>query len=156
MFNLTFFEQWFNHIVGWPILVVVLLTLVYIKVNWKIATSMVPICLLALSFLMFDLERTLGRPYASEPVGKWMYVTHIVKEQTIDLLIVDKDGTRLYTIENTKENKEKLERSREKVKKGIPQEGEFLKEKNKIGEGTVNESQLVMHDLPVPEHLIKE
>ena len=156
MFNLTFFEQWFNHIVGWPILVVVLLTLVYIKVNWKIATTMVPISLLALSFLMFDLERTLGRPYASEPIGKWMYVTHIVKKETIDLLIVDKDGTRLYTIKNTKKNKEKLEQSREKVKKGIPQEGEFLKEKNKLGKGTVDESELVMHDLPVPEHLIKE
>tara|TARA_B100001057_G_scaffold340989_1_gene341808 strand:+ start:4007 stop:4477 length:471 start_codon:yes stop_codon:yes gene_type:complete len=156
MFNLTFFEQWFNHIVGWPILVVVLLTLVYMKVNWKIATTMVPISLLALSFLMFDLERTLGRPYASEPIGKWMYVTHIVKKETIDLLIVDKDGTRLYTIKNTKKNKEKLEQSREKVKKGIPQEGEFLKEKNKLGKGTVDEPELVMHDLPVPEHLIKE
>ena len=156
MFNLTFFEQWFNHIVGWPILVVVLLTLVYIKVNWKIATAMVPISLFALSFLMFDLERTLGRPYASEPIGKWMYVAHIVKKETIDLLIVDKDGTRLYTIKNTKKNKEKLEQSREKVKKGIPQEGEFLKEKNKLGKGTVDESELVMHDLPVPEHLIKE
>ena len=155
MFNLNFFDQWFNHIIGWPIFVVILLTLVYLRVNWKIATLMVPVSLIGLSLLMIDLERTLGRPYLSTPIGKWMYVHHIVKKETIDLLVVDKDGTRLYTIKNNKEQQEKLEQSREKAKEGIPQEGELLRKKNKIGDGTVNEHELVMHDLPVPEHLRK-
>lgn len=156
MFNLTFFEQWFNHIVGWPILLVVLLTLVYVRVNWKVATLMVPVSLIALSFLMFDLERTLGRPYASTPIGKWMYVHHIVKKETIDLLIVDKDGSRLYTIDNTKKDRQKLEKSKQRTKSGIPQEGEFKRQKNKISKGTELEHELVIRDLPVPEHLTKE
>ena len=155
MFNLSFFEQWFNHIVGWPILLVVLLTLVYLRVNWKIATMMVPVALAALAFLMIDLERTLGRPYKSMPIGKWMYVHHIVKKDTIDLFIVDKLGSRLYTINNTSEDRKKLEKTKQRTKQGIPQEGEFKKH-NKISKGTELEHELVIRNLPVAKHIIKE
>ena len=105
---------------------------------------------------MIDLERTLGRPYASMPIGKWMYVHHIVKKATIDLLVVDKDGSRLYTIVNNKDKRNKLASSQERSEKGIPQEGEFKRKKTNLGKGTNNELELVMHDLPVPEHLRKD
>ena len=104
---------------------------------------------------MIDLERTLGRPYKSMPVGKWMYVHHIVKKDTIDLFIVDKLGSRLYTINNTSEDRKKLEKTKQRTKQGIPQEGEFKKH-NKISKGTELEHELVIRNLPVAKHIIKE
>ena len=78
MFNIAFFDQWFYHIVGWPLILILLLTLMYLRVNWKITTLAVPATLACLSWVMFDLEKTLGRPYMAMPEGKFMYVHHIV------------------------------------------------------------------------------
>lgn len=154
MFNMSFFEQWYPHIVGWPVLIVGLLILLYVRVNWKVTTILVPVCLAWLGWLMYDLEKTLGRPFYAMPEGKWMYVHHVVKDTTIDLLVVDKDGTRLYTIDNSAEKRKKLNEAKKRGEKGVPQEGEF-KKKNKR-EGTVGEQELVIHDLPIPQHLRKD
>lgn len=153
MFNLSFFDQWFYHIVGWPILIIVLLTLLFLRVNWKVATLMVPLSLAMLGWMMHDLERTLGRPYVSMPEGKWLYVYHRVVGEDIELLVVDKEGTRLYSIKNTEQNKKALQQANEKSKQGIPQEGE-VKKKPKIG-GTVGEDELTVHDLNINQVLKK-
>jgi|MEHZ01.5.fsa_nt_MEHZ011388752.1_1 hypothetical protein len=157
MFNIAFFDQWFYHIVGWPLILILLLTLMYLRVNWKITTLAVPATLACLSWVMFDLEKTLGRPYMAMPEGKFMYVHHIVIGEKIDLFVVDKDGSRLYTISNSKNAREQLNKSKQKAKAGIPQEGEFKKteKKVKIKGGTTGERELVIYDLPIPTHLRK-
>lgn len=154
MFNLSFFEQWYPHIIGWPILIVILLTFLYLRVNWKVTTLLVPLSLVGLGWLMYDLEKTLGRPFFAEPIGKWMYVHHVVKDKGIDLLVVDKTGTRLYTIDNSQDNRNKLEQARRKTEQGYPQEGEFKKQKKQ--QGTQGETEMTIHDLPVPEILRKD
>lgn len=154
MFNLAFFDQWFYHIIGWPFILITLLVLMYIKVNWKVVTLLVPITLSALAWVMFDLEKTMGRPYQAIPNGKFMYVHHIVVDDKIDLFVVDKEGSRLYTIKNTNKAREQLEKGKRKSKSGIPQEGEFKKKSNKKG-GTQGEKELVFYDLPVPKYIRK-
>ena len=73
----------------------------------------------------------MGRPYQAIPNGKFMYVHHIVVDDKIDLFVVDKEGSRLYTIKNTNKAREQLEKGKRKSKSGIPQEGEFKKKSNK-------------------------
>jgi hypothetical protein len=153
MFNLEFFDQWLYHIIGWPLLIILLLTLLFLRVNWKIATLMVPLSLASLGWMMYDLEKTLGRPYASMPHGKWLYVYHRITGSNIELLVVDKGGTRLYTIKNTEQAKKALEQAKAKSEQGIPQEGE-VKEKPKVG-GTVGEDELTLHDLNINQVLRK-
>ena len=143
------------HIVGWPFIIIFLLTLMYLRVNWKVTTLLVPVMLACLSWVMFDLEKTMGRPYYAMPQGKFMYIHHIESGDKIDLLVVDKDGSRLYTIDNNKNTRKQLNNSKQKAKGGIPQEGEFKKMKNKLRGGTPGEYELVIHDLPVPKHLRK-
>ena len=155
MFNIEFFDQWFYHIVGWPFIIIFLLTLMYLRVNWKVTTLLVPVMLACLSWVMFDLEKTMGRPYYAMPQGKFMYIHHIESGDKIDLLVVDKDGSRLYTIDNNKNTRKQLNNSKQKAKGGIPQEGEFKKMKNKLRGGTPGEYELVIHDLHVPKHLRK-
>ena len=84
-----------------------------------------------------------------------MYIHHIESGDKIDLLVVDKNGSRLYTIDNNKNTRKQLNSSKQKAKGGIPQEGEFKKMKNKLRGGTPGEYELVIHDLPVPKHLRK-
>jgi hypothetical protein len=127
----------------------------YLRVNWKVTTLLVPVMLACLSWVMFDLEKTMGRPYYAMPQGKFMYIHHIESGDKIDLLVVDKDGSRLYTIDNNKNTRKQLNNSKQKAKGGIPQEGEFKKMKNKLRGGTPGEYELVIHDLPVPKHLRK-
>ena len=55
-----------------------------------------------------------------------------------------------------KDKRNKLASSQERSEKGIPQEGEIKRKKTNLGKGTNNELELVMHDLPVPEHLRKD
>ena len=155
MFNIEFFDQWFYHIVGWPFIIIFLLTLMYLRVNWKVTTLLVPVMLACLSWVMFDLEKTMGRPYYAMPQGKFMYIHHIESGDKIELLADDKDGSRLYNIENNKNTRKQLNNSKQKAKGGIPQEGEFKKMKNKLRGGTPGEYELVIHDLPVPKHLRK-
>lgn len=158
MFNIAFFDQWFYHIIGWPIILIVLLVLMYLKINWRYTTLLVPITLASLAWVMYDLEKTLGRPYHAIPVGKFMYIHHVVVGKKIDLFVVDKDGSRLYTIDNNKENREQLEKGRKKAKSGVQQEGEFKKNdgKKRPNGGTRGEKDLVIYDLPVPKYIRKD
>jgi hypothetical protein len=58
---------------------------------------------------------------------------------------------------NSKNAREQLNKSKQKAKAGIPQEGEFKKteKKVKIKGGTTGERELVIYDLPIPTHLRK-
>ena len=53
------------------------------------------------------------------------------------------------------EDRKKLEKTKQRTKQGIPQEGEFKKH-NKISKGTELEHELVIRNLPVAKHIIKE
>ena len=56
MFNLDWFDTWIYHIVGWPILVLVLCAAVWMRVNWKTALIILPLSFIALGLLIVDIE----------------------------------------------------------------------------------------------------
>ena len=153
MFNLNWFDTWVYHIVGWPILVLILCVAVWLRVNWKIALIILPLSFTALGLLTIDIEKIFGRAYPALPEGKWRYLWHQENSNSIELLVLDKQGTRLYTIVLNEENKEQLEKMGKKQKNtGVQQEGEFVKQRE--GSST-DKTQLEFYAFPHQQHIKK-
>lgn len=145
MFNLDFFGTWIYHIVGWPLLVLILCVAVWLRVNWKVALVLLPISFAALAWLTVDIEKIFGRPYPDLPKGEWAYLFHVENAKNIELLVLDKEGTRLYTIEGNKENREKLYKmAKKQAETGVQQMGKF---KFKEGQST-DKTELEFYDFP--------
>ena len=102
---------------------------VWLRVNWKIALVLLPLSFGALGWLTVDIEKIFGRAYPAYPTGEWVYLFHKENGGNIDLLVLDKDGTRLYTIPINEENREQLSKMGDKqAGTGVPQVGKFKKE----------------------------
>lgn len=153
MFNLDWFDTWIYHIVGWPILVLVLCAAVWMRVNWKTALIILPLSFIALGLLIVDIEKIFGRAYPALPEGKWSYLYHKENAKSIELLVLDKQGTRLYTIVLNEENREQLEKMGKTQKNtGVQQEGEFVKQRE--GSST-DKTQLEFYAFPHQQHIKK-
>ena len=74
MFNLNWFDTWIYHIVGWPLLVLMLCVAVWLRVNWKIALVLLPLSFGALGWLTVDIEKIFGRVHPHIPTGEWVYL----------------------------------------------------------------------------------
>ena len=149
MFNLDWFDTWIYHIIGWPFLVLVLCIAVWLRVNWKIALVLLPLSFGALGLLTVDIEKVFGRAYPSLPEGEWRYLWHGETANSIELLVLDKEGTRLYTITLNEENKEQLNSMGEKQKvTGVQQMGEFKSNKGR----STDKTKLEYYDFPHQEY----
>jgi len=152
MFNLNWFDTWIYHIIGWPLLVLILCIAVWLRVNWKIALVLLPISFGALGWLTVDIEKIFGRAFPAYPVGEWRYLYHVETGNSIELLVLDKNGTRLYNIPITEQNREQLNKMGSKQKAtGVPQMGEF---KQKEGLST-DRTQLEFYDFPHQDFIQK-
>ena len=152
MFNLDWFDTWIYHIVGWPLLVLILCVAVWLRVNWKIALVLLPLSFGALGWLTVDIEKIFGRAYPEYPTGERIYLFHKENGGNIDLLVLDKDGTRLYTIPINEDNREKLNQMGNKqAGTGVPQVGEF-----KQREGmSQDKTELEFYDFPHQNYIKK-
>tara|TARA_B100001057_G_scaffold500183_1_gene613972 strand:- start:1464 stop:1931 length:468 start_codon:yes stop_codon:yes gene_type:complete len=155
MFNLDWFDTWIYHIIGWPVLILLLCICIWIRVNWKIAIVLLPASFIALAFLTIDIEKIFGRPYPALPKGEWSYLYHTETPKSIELLVLDKQGTRLYSIKHTKENREQLEKmSQRQSETGVQQMGEFKEKKEGHGQST-DKTELIYYDFPYTKFLKK-
>ena len=153
MYSLDWFDTWIYHIIGWPVLVLILCIAVWLRVNWKISLILLPTSFIALGALTIDIEKIFGRPFPAIPKGEWTYLYHMETKKNIELLVLDKDGTRLYRILKTKDNKEQLESMSEKQEgTGVRQVGKFIKKNNGID---TEESELIYYDFPHQKHFKK-
>ena len=152
MFNLNWFDTWIYHIIGWPLLVLILCVAVWLRVNWKIALVLLPLSFGALGWLTVDIEKIFGRAYPAYPTGEWLYLFHKENGGNIELLVLDKEGTRLYTIPINEENREKLMQMSEKQKgTGVPQVGKFKKKPGLSQDKT----ELEYYDFPHQKYIKK-
>lgn len=153
MYSLDWFDTWVYHIIGWPILVLILCIAVWLRVNWKISLILLPTSFIALAALTIDIEKIFGRPYPSIPKGEWTYLHHIETKKSIELFVLDTEGTRLYSIKNTKDNKEKLNSMSQKQETtGVRQVGKFRKKKNGLN---TEETELIFYDFPHQKYFKK-
>lgn len=146
MFNLDWFDTWVYHIVGWPLLVLILCGAIWLRINWKVALILLPLSFSALAWLTVDIEKIFGRSFPAYPEGEWRYLFHIEKGDSIELLVLDKDGTRLYNIPITEKNRQKLNQMGKKQKDtGVQQMGEFVRKKEGL---STDETELEFYDFP--------
>ena len=84
-----------------------------------------PVFILFGTILGIHYISELGRPLNQLPDGEWAYVHHEADGVTIELWLIDDDGSRLYNFPYTDERKDKLEEAQHKKQKGHNVLGEF-------------------------------
>lgn len=119
----------------------------------------VPLTFIALYVTISSTVNLLGLPFSGKPEGNFTFVafkvvTNEAKEQVILLWVEQQQAHRLYKLPYDEDTKNKLKKAKSRQKKGIMQQGKFLKKK-KDRLGTPMPSPLEIYDFPFQELIPK-
>jgi hypothetical protein len=114
--------------------------------------AVVPFVLFSV-YASFDInEEFIGRARYEEPNKRFLFksysLTEINGKRYITMWVEDQFDDRLIRFEWTKERQKKMEDTKKKSDKGIPQVGEFAEKSAKKGLDT-SRQELVFYDFPV-------